>query len=260
MRLRTELMFQVAMRTSPRLSERTDARPAVHDDGMSEDRPSRQGRPHPRPRGAHGDADHEHGATTITADRSGGTTARASRRARGSTAPCWRSCSSRWPTSPMRSRRPSSRAGGRSGWATRSAASSPPAPCGVSSTASSSRSSRCSCWPRCAAASSAGPGASSSSPWPCCWRCPTGSRWPWSLGNSKAAHAGERIFDVDAPGFRAATAFGAIGGAVAALLLVGASMRLSRRRRQVKDLKGQLSERERAEREREEAERETDEG
>ena len=30
-------------------------------------------------------------------------------------------------------------------------------------------------------------------------------------GNSKAAHAGERIFDVDAPGFRAATAIGAIG-------------------------------------------------
>jgi len=75
-------------------------------------------------------------------------------------------------------------------------------------------------------------------------------------GNSKAAHAGERIFDVDAPGFRAATAFGAIGGAVVALLLVAASMRLSRRRRQVKDLKGRLSERERADREREEAERE----
>ncbi len=75
-------------------------------------------------------------------------------------------------------------------------------------------------------------------------------------GNSKAAHAGERIFDVDAPGFRVATAFGAIGGAVVALLLVAASMRLSRRRRQVKDLKGQLTERERAAREREEAERE----
>jgi signal transduction histidine kinase len=75
-------------------------------------------------------------------------------------------------------------------------------------------------------------------------------------GNSKAAHAGERIFDVDAPGFRVATTFGAVGGAVAALLLVGVSMRLGRRRRQVRDLKGQLSERERAEREREEAERE----
>jgi hypothetical protein len=76
-------------------------------------------------------------------------------------------------------------------------------------------------------------------------------------GNSNAAHAGERILDVEAPGFRAATTFGAIGGAVVALLLVAASMRLSRHRRQVKDLKGQLSERERADREREE--RETDE-
>ncbi len=75
-------------------------------------------------------------------------------------------------------------------------------------------------------------------------------------GNSKAAHAGERIFDVDAPGFRVATAFGAIGGAAVALLLVAASMRLSRRRRQVKDLTGRLTERERADREREEAERE----
>jgi signal transduction histidine kinase len=78
------------------------------------------------------------------------------------------------------------------------------------------------------------------------------------VGNSKAAHAGERIFDVDAPGFRVATAFGAIGGAVVALALVAASMRLAGRRRQVRDLKGQLSDRERAEREREEAERETE--
>ena len=75
-------------------------------------------------------------------------------------------------------------------------------------------------------------------------------------GNSKAAHAGERIFDVDAPGFRAATTIGAIVGAVVALVLVGASIRLSRRRRQVKELKGQLSEREQAERDRELDERE----
>jgi len=77
-------------------------------------------------------------------------------------------------------------------------------------------------------------------------------------GNSKAAHAGERIFDVDAPGFRVATAFGAVGGAAVALLLVALSMRLSRRRHQVKDLKGKLSEREQAERDREEAERESE--
>jgi signal transduction histidine kinase len=78
------------------------------------------------------------------------------------------------------------------------------------------------------------------------------------VGNSKAAHAAERTFDVEAPGFRVATTIGAISGAVVALLLVGASMRLTRRRHQVKNLKGQLSERERAERERE-AERSDDE-
>ncbi len=76
------------------------------------------------------------------------------------------------------------------------------------------------------------------------------------FGTNKAAHAGERIFDVDAPGFRTATAIGAIVGGVVALILVGASMRLARRRRQVKDLKGQLSEREQAERDRELDERE----
>ena len=48
------------------------------------------------------------------------------------------------------------------------------------------------------------------------------------LGTSNAAHAGERIFDVEAPGFRAATAIGAVAGAVVALVLVGASMRLAR--------------------------------
>jgi hypothetical protein len=78
-------------------------------------------------------------------------------------------------------------------------------------------------------------------------------------GNSKAAHAGERIFDVEAPGFRTATAFGSVGGAIVALVLVAASIRLSSRRRQVKDLKGQLSERERADRDREETERKADE-
>ena len=75
------------------------------------------------------------------------------------------------------------------------------------------------------------------------------------LGTSNAAHAGERIFDVEAPGFRAATAIGAIGAAVLAIALVGVSMRLSGRRREVHDLRGQLSERERADREREEQER-----
>ena len=76
------------------------------------------------------------------------------------------------------------------------------------------------------------------------------------LGNSKAAHAGERIFDVEAPGFRNAVAIGAVTGLVLALALVGASIRLSGRRREVKELKGRLSEREREERDRERAERE----
>jgi hypothetical protein len=75
------------------------------------------------------------------------------------------------------------------------------------------------------------------------------------LGNSKAAHAGERIFDVEAPGFRNATAIGAVAGFVVTLALVGASMRLAGRRREVQDLKGRLSEREQEERDRERAER-----
>ena len=78
------------------------------------------------------------------------------------------------------------------------------------------------------------------------------------LGTSNAAHAGERIFDVEAPGFRAATAIGAAAGAVVALALVGASMRLARRRREVKELRGKLSEREQEERDRERAEREAE--
>lgn len=58
-------------------------------------------------------------------------------------------------------------------------------------------------------------------------------------GNSKAAHAGERILDVDAPGFRAATLIGVIVGAVIAIVLSSTSMMLTHRRRQVKELKEQ---------------------
>ncbi len=72
------------------------------------------------------------------------------------------------------------------------------------------------------------------------------------IGNSSAAHAGERIFDVDAPGFRVATAMGSATGVVLTIVLVAAGLRLSRRRRQVKELKGKLSERERAEQDRSE--------
>jgi hypothetical protein len=58
-------------------------------------------------------------------------------------------------------------------------------------------------------------------------------------GNSKAAHAGERIFDVEAPGFRAGTLGGVIGGVVLAMILTGTSMRLKHRRTEVKRLKAE---------------------
>lgn len=62
-------------------------------------------------------------------------------------------------------------------------------------------------------------------------------------GNSKAAHAGERIFDVDAPNFRVATLIGVIAGVVVAVAMSGASIVMKRRKEQVKKLKGQLAER-----------------
>jgi len=63
------------------------------------------------------------------------------------------------------------------------------------------------------------------------------------VGTSKAAHAGERIFDVDAPNFRAATLIGVIAGALCAMALTWTSMMMKRRKNQVKALKGQLAER-----------------
>ncbi len=62
-------------------------------------------------------------------------------------------------------------------------------------------------------------------------------------GNSKAAHAGERIFDVDAPNFRFGTLFGVIIGVGAAVALRGAGILMKRRKNQVKHLKTQLAER-----------------
>jgi len=62
-------------------------------------------------------------------------------------------------------------------------------------------------------------------------------------GTSKAAHAGERIFDVGAPNFRAATLIGVVAGALCAMALTGTSMMMKRRKNQVKALKGQLAER-----------------
>lgn len=62
-------------------------------------------------------------------------------------------------------------------------------------------------------------------------------------GGSKAAHAGERILDVDAPGFRAATAIGAGVAVVLAVVLTVTGVLAARRRRQVRDLRGRLDER-----------------
>lgn len=67
-------------------------------------------------------------------------------------------------------------------------------------------------------------------------------------GSSNAAHAGERILDVDGPGFRWASAIGAGGAAVLVVVLLVAGIALGRRRRQVKDLKGELRARDERER------------
>ncbi len=76
-------------------------------------------------------------------------------------------------------------------------------------------------------------------------------------GDSKAAHAGERIFDVEAPGFRAGTLSGVIVGVVLALILTGTSMQMKRRKLQVKRLRG---ERDELKRSREEQQRATENG
>ncbi len=62
------------------------------------------------------------------------------------------------------------------------------------------------------------------------------------VGNSKAAHAGERIMDVDAPNFRVATLIGAVVGALLAIAIRGAGMRMKQRRHQVERLKGERDE------------------
>ena len=68
------------------------------------------------------------------------------------------------------------------------------------------------------------------------------------LGTGSAAHAGERILDVDAPYFRGATLVGAIVGALAA---VGVRYLIDSRRRhkrQEDELRGELKTRDEAER------------
>ena len=59
------------------------------------------------------------------------------------------------------------------------------------------------------------------------------------LGTSKAAHAGERIMDVDAPNFRVATLVGACIGAAAALALTATSLWMARRKHQVQRLRSE---------------------
>jgi len=59
------------------------------------------------------------------------------------------------------------------------------------------------------------------------------------VGTSKAAHAGERIMDVDAPNFRVASLIGACIGAAAALALTVTRMMMTRRKNQVKRLRGE---------------------
>lgn len=61
-------------------------------------------------------------------------------------------------------------------------------------------------------------------------------------GHSNAAHAGERIMDVDAPNFRVATLIGAVVGGLVAVAVTGASMRLKRRKTQVEQLKQERDE------------------
>lgn len=57
------------------------------------------------------------------------------------------------------------------------------------------------------------------------------------LGTSAAAHAGERILDVDGPAFRGGTAWGAVIGGLVALTIVTMSMLYRRRGTQLKQLR-----------------------
>lgn len=63
-----------------------------------------------------------------------------------------------------------------------------------------------------------------------------------TAGNSNAAHAGERILDVDGPGFRAATLIGVVIGAALALIVSGTGIALKRRKNEVKRLRGERDE------------------
>jgi hypothetical protein len=80
------------------------------------------------------------------------------------------------------------------------------------------------------------------------------------LGTGSAAHAGERILDVEGPNFRAFTLVGAILGAVA---VVGLRYLMASRRRakgRASELRGELRRREEAERAAAESDRSAAEG
>ncbi|MFD6142638.1 hypothetical protein [Promicromonospora sp. NPDC060271] len=57
------------------------------------------------------------------------------------------------------------------------------------------------------------------------------------LGTSAAAHAGERILDVDGPAFRGGTAWGAVIGGLVALTIVTMGVLYRRRGAQLKELR-----------------------
>jgi len=63
------------------------------------------------------------------------------------------------------------------------------------------------------------------------------------VGTGNGAHAGERILDVDAPGFRGATLIGAILGALAAMVFVAALTRYRKRGRDLKQARTDLEQR-----------------
>lgn len=57
------------------------------------------------------------------------------------------------------------------------------------------------------------------------------------VGNSRAAHAGERILDVEGPGFRTATLIGVLIGLALAVAITGLFVMLRRRKLEVRRLK-----------------------
>ena len=63
------------------------------------------------------------------------------------------------------------------------------------------------------------------------------------LGSSKAAHAGERTLDVDAPGFRASTLAGAIAAVVASIAIEYLFTSRRRAKRRIGSLRAELTSR-----------------